>query len=279
MATERDLELLDDYLSNRMKGQEREQFEQRLTQDPSLHKEYIFQKQVFESLRHARMQELKQMLNNTPVSPGGNSQFLKIASAVFVAGVVGVTAYFVVTKPAVEEEQYITDTTSSVITEEKIPAERDETRIPDKREPIKVTEEDKNEEKPEAKPLQEEPTSSPITVFDPTDELTESTVEEPKAVQNKSNLKEGPSITVETDSNNRKYDFHYQFTKGKLVLYGKFERNLYEILEFFSNNEHTRFLYYRDKYYLLDDEDGQVKSLVSITDPELLKKLAAHRKN
>ncbi|MEO5977632.1 MAG: hypothetical protein ABIS36_18055, partial [Chryseolinea sp.] len=60
-------------------------------------------------------------------------------------------------------------------------------------------------------------------------------------------------------------------------LYGVFEKNLYEIMEFFSNNKRTMFLYYKDNYYLLNEDDNNVKRLTPIKDETLLKKLQDYR--
>jgi hypothetical protein len=77
----------------------------------------------------------------------------------------------------------------------------------------------------------------------------------------------------------KKYNFHYQFKDDKLYLYGSFEKNLYEIMEFFSGNKRTMFLFYKDNYYLLNEEDQTVKALAPIKDQALLEKLRDYRKN
>ncbi|HEX8039978.1 MAG TPA: hypothetical protein VF490_12545, partial [Chryseosolibacter sp.] len=87
----------------------------------------------------------------------------------------------------------------------------------------------------------------------------------------------GSSLAVETDSKNSRYSFHYQFRDGKLFLYGPFEKNLYEIMEFFSDQKRTVFLYYKNHYYLLPEADSQVRPLTAIKDPALLKKLDESR--
>jgi hypothetical protein len=85
------------------------------------------------------------------------------------------------------------------------------------------------------------------------------------------------SIEVETEANNRKYNFHYLFRNGKLILYGSFEENLYEILEFIAKEKRTVFLYYKSNYYLLDVKKDTPTELVAIRDPKLIQKLKEHR--
>ncbi|MGC4020523.1 MAG: hypothetical protein QM734_00550 [Cyclobacteriaceae bacterium] len=38
-------------------------------------------------------------------------------------------------------------------------------------------------------------------------------------------------IEVEINYSNSAYTFHYQFSDGKLILYGTFDKSLYEIIE------------------------------------------------
>ena len=48
-------------------------------------------------------------------------------------------------------------------------------------------------------------------------------------------------------------------------------------MEFFSDNKRTMFLYYKDNYYLLNEENETVKPLAPINDAALLKKLKDYR--
>ena len=83
-------------------------------------------------------------------------------------------------------------------------------------------------------------------------------------------------IQVETDSSSKKYNFHYQFNNGKLQLFGPFDKSLYEILEINGDN-HAVFLFYRENYYLLDEQQNQITKLQLIKDSALLKKLKEYR--
>src|SRR5881392_2908175 len=96
MAAERDLELLDDYLSNRLDAQEKARFENKLTQDPGLKSELELQQQFVDGIKKARTAELKSMLNNIPVPPSatGTAAGAKIAAAVIAVAIVGTSLYF-----------------------------------------------------------------------------------------------------------------------------------------------------------------------------------------
>jgi hypothetical protein len=80
---------------------------------------------------------------------------------------------------------------------------------------------------------------------------------------------------VKNDDN--KYDFNYQFKEGRLVLFGPFEKNLYEILEIFSEDKRTVFLYYKKNYYLLRDDNENVRELEPITDQALIRKIKEYQ--
>jgi hypothetical protein len=74
----------------------------------------------------------------------------------------------------------------------------------------------------------------------------------------------------------KKHTFHYQFSEGKLLLYGPFDKNLYEILEIHGEG-HAVFLFYRENYFLLDENQSAITKLEAIRDGELLRKLKQYR--
>lgn len=287
MATEKDLELLDDYLSNRLEGDHKLDFKKRLESDSSLKSELEFQKALVDGIKNARVAELKSMLNQTVVpSPTNSSVFAKAAVTIAVIAAVGTGLYFLLNEeaPVVEPVSQRTldeSTNNEPLQEESIVAEESDTQddmMASEKETVdeqvtssKPIESKAPEKKSEiAKAPVKQPTLEP---YDPTKEL-EQTSEKPEAVQ------EGgvPSVTsstivVQTDDTNRKLNFHYQFKDGKLFLLGSFEKDLYEILEFFNDNKRTIFLYYNSGYYLLDEEQTSPTPLKPISDQSLIKKL------
>jgi hypothetical protein len=285
MASERDLELLDDYIANRLPANERVAFEERLTHDPALKAEYSFQLGVANSIRTARSMQLKAMLNAVPVPPvhgGGSAVAAKILGTVALAGAVMTGVYYFTQKD--KDEPQTTETQSVVTTQPEAPQQEPTSEpLPD------ATPQAQNQQQPASSgnnksPKSEETSPSEKTkepvldVFDPSDENT-SVSHAAETTESKANVASKTTVVVETDSNNTKYTFHYQFKEGKLMLYGAFEKNLYEILEFFADNKRTVFLYYKDKYYLLNEADDKIHPLNPITDPELLKKLKEYRGN
>jgi hypothetical protein len=285
------LELIDDYLSNRLTGAEKEAFEKQLNNDPSLKSDLDFQRRIVEGIRTARAAELKSMLKNVPV--GGTSvsmdfSVMKMAAGIIAAGVVGATIYFYVTRgetPPFDKAATDLNKTTEELKKPEIQPE-DVTKVaPDSsREEAPVAAPEKESKKePAAKKSKPQPEVKPaqkpkLEVTDPSAELesNENTrSESPAANLNRTDIK--PShIQVDIDSSSKKYDFHYQFAGGKLMLYGSFDKSLYEVLEI-NGDRHSVFLFYKNAYYLLDENQHNITKLEPITDKALISKLKEYR--
>ena len=285
-------ELIDDYLSNRLKGAEKEAFEKKMSNDPSLKSDLDFQKQIVEGIRTARATELKAMLSKVPV--GGTSvsmdiSVMRMAAGIVTAGVLGAAIYFYVNrgenppfnkaatdfnktteelnKPETQPEDVTKVAKDSVKEEAPVVTPEKES----KKTPAKKQDKAAQEVKPAEKPK--------LQVTDPSAELESSDntkSENPTANIRRSDIH--PShIQVDIDSSNKKYDFHYQFANGKLMLYGSFDKSLYEVLEI-NGDKHSVFLFYKDAYYLLDENQRKVTKLEPISDAALISKLKEYRK-
>lgn len=302
MATERDLELLDDYLSNRLEGTDKADFERKLESDASLQNELAVQKELVEGLKQARIAELKSMLSQTVIPPPSASSVAgKIAAWVIAASIVGAGSYYLLrekdnaetaSEPAgVTERSDAADNTVAKGNSEIEKAEPEVGRVEEKslateesnKETVeKKAEADQSVKAPETKtaPQKSAPVIQPeLTPYDPTKE-PESTTDKPELSDELGVAGHtGSSIVVEVDGSNKKYDFHYRFADGKLYLLGSFEKDLYEIMEFFNNKKRTVFLYYHSNFYLLDESQEKPTPLTAITDPQLLQKLRDYRGN
>lgn len=283
MALEKDLELLDDYLSNRLNEQDRQAFEQKLEADPELKKEMQIQQSLVENIRQARIAELKTMLNNIPVasiSGGQTALFTKVISSIVVVGIVSTALYFYFdekteqseTNTIAEQTEPETPETAVIPEPENTP---EETPVIAEPGDTQVTEKKTSEKKP-APAANQKPK---LDLFTPEEEMANDPVlqHEREQLAIISEAFVTSSIEVETDANNRKYNFHYLFRNGKLILFGSFEENLYEILEFIAKDKRTVFLYYKSSYYLLDVKKDTPTELVAIRDPKLIQKLKEHR--
>jgi hypothetical protein len=297
MASEKDLELLDQYVSNRLAAQEKTAFEKKLAADSSLRQELQIQQRVVEKIRTARISELKTMFNNIPTSAletGGTSVGTKIALWAAVATVVGAGVYFFSMSDNddasrdLSRQEEVTDqvpqTTEPVkppaAIEERSPETQDEKASEEAFTPPAENKEEGSDTPQSQNGVKSDESAkgpAPLDVFDPTEEDKQSADAKSPAGVSESTPLNKSSIAVEFDSDNKRYDFHYQFKNGKLLMYGTFEKNLYEIMEFFSDNKRTVFLYYKDNYYLLNEQNDDVKPLTAINDPVLLKKLKDYR--
>lgn len=288
MALERDLEMLDDYLANRLSDADRSVIEGKIAADTEMKRELSIQQQVIEGLRRARIAELKQLLNNTPIPgpTGGQALLAKLGTAMVAAGIIGTGLYF-----------FLKDDTASVAPESATPAQQEPaatdsqaasepaidsqaaTPQPELKTPAPATEK-KNKTKADTSARTGREPQKPAA-FDPTAEETTATATpsgDAPIVSGTVRNAHTSSIAIE-NAVDKRYNFHYQFKEGKLLLYGPFsERTTYEILEFFADNKNnTVILFYNNGYYLLHEDADKVTPLKPITDPVLLGKLKEYR--
>jgi hypothetical protein len=269
-------DLIDDYLANRLNEQDRNAFERGMEGDPALKSEVEFQQQIVQGVKQARITELKTMLSNvtisTPYWTGG-----KVAASVITAGIIATGVYFY----AFEDDQQISSNESTQEDKKVQPSgETNETLVPltsEEKKQDSITTEQPREKLNTKKELKK---TSPVTkpdlqIVDPSSELSQT--EEKTELNNPSRTQIGPSkMEVAIATPDKKHTFHYQFVDGKLLLYGPFDKNLYEILEIHGDG-HAVFLFYKENYFLLDEKQSEIAKLEAIRDGELLKKLRQYR--
>lgn len=270
-------ELIDDYLANRLNEQDKKAFEHQMEGDPALKEEVEFQQQVVHGVRQARAIELKSMLNNVPL--GGTSwSGGKIAAAVVSAGLVATSLYFYLKEdaqtvsPIEEQHQEIaTPPADNTVEPSVVPTPESKESTPS----------NAVQAKEKSKALKENRVSAPvrkpdIQVVDPSSELTETKeAVTANATPARSEIS-ASKMEVMTGLSDKKHNFHYQFVQGKLLLYGQFDKSLYEILEIHGDS-HAVFLFYKENYYLLDEQQSEITALEYIRDAQLLKKLKEYR--
>lgn len=283
MASENEIKLVDDYLANRLSGQEKAAFEQQLQGNPELQQEVKFQQELIQGIRQARVAELKAILNNVPVPPvnvGPASVAVKVISSLAVVGVVSTALYFYF-----DQEQTEQATPAEEQTEQSVPTKTPEVPVTSE-EGVTSSESGKPVGSPgEEKPVQKEtaPVVQPkLEVYNPEAEAEANQLQAQKEQAQLEIISRAfvtSSIEVKTEKSTRKYGFHYMFKDNKLVLFGSFEDNLYEILEFIAGNQRAVVLYYNNLYYLLDLDKTAPTQLVPIKDKALLTKLKQYRGN
>jgi hypothetical protein len=283
----RNLELIDDYLSNRLKGAEKEAFDKQLAVDPALKSDLDFHKRIIEGIKKSRASELKSMLNKVPVGGTGvtmDFQVMRMAAGFVAAGVIGAAIYMYQRGELPPFDKAATDfgkKTEQVKPEEKPQQDNTtpEANTPESSTPA-VTDEPKKESKPEVK-KKEEIKSAEKPKLDVTDPSQDVNSDDNAKSNEPSTLRSSEitvsNIQVEMDSSNKKYDFHYQFVGNKLMMYGSFDKSLYEVLEVNGDN-HAVFLFYKDAYYLLNEKQSKITKLEPIKDAALVSKLRDYRR-
>lgn len=278
-------DLIDDYLRGQLSGQEKEAFEKQLQADPSLQTEVTLQQQLVDGIKKARISELKAMLSQVPVTgamtSGAGLSTMQIMVGAVASAVVatGTLLYFQPWKTAseveVKTEQPVTESVLPKV-DTKAEAKTPEPVVESKSSPVVVDAKTKKTSKavtPEARSVRPN-----IQVVDPTSELAGNPAADEKAKVDKNiGAISDSHIEVENIDNDKQYAFHYQFNQGKLILYGKFDKALYEIIEV-NGSSHSIFLYYKDNYYLLDENETAISPLTPIRDKQLIQKLKEYRK-
>jgi anti-sigma factor RsiW len=277
-------EIIDSYLTGRMNDAERAELEQKINADPNLKSEFALQKAVVEGIRKARAAQLKSMLAQVPITSATigsgttTASLLKIASAVLLTGAVGTGVYLFMSDS--DEVNTGTPPTEQIA---------EPAAVPPAEEPVNASaqaeepEREASEQKPGAhrdKPADAAPVAKPkLDIVDlSADTQTDVVVEAPKSEQPDMTITESELEVEVGNTYSKKYSFHYQFRNGKLLLYGPFDKSLYEILEIHHGDSQSTFLYYKDLYYMLDRQKKQVTPLTAIENQTLIEKLKEFRK-
>jgi hypothetical protein len=295
MITEKDIELLDDYLANKLSETEKLQVETRLKNDAQFAESFQFQQAVIKGVQKARIAELKSMLNRVPVSTGSasiSSGVVKSIVGISITAIISTVSYFIFIK---------SDKQNEISNKPDVKVSRNETltKAETKKEEITNQEisnlDDKTQNTTQVlskakadikKPINKQEVKEgkavepKIEVFDPTKEdiqSSEQPVIEDKPEQDV--FTKSSTLSAEVYSKDRKHQFHYQVNGDLLKLYGPFEKELYEVLEFFSNDKRTAFLYFNKTYYSLAASSDKITELKPVMDPKLIQKLDLYRQN
>jgi len=275
------------YLENELNSEEMASFEKELAHNSELKNEFDFQKSIVEGIKNARKQELKAMLDNVPVGGAGVAgtiTFGKVASVIAVLGLISYGVYHFTTPEeqlmptktyneeiALKPSEELNDNEGSEVDlqasqepkEETTKEEVNTTEIPEvntSNDPIEETKDEIPEiNRPSAAPMFE--TSEADSLEAPTDNIV-------NGINGRSS-----TVDVEIDNSKRKFSFHYQFINQKLHLYGNFNKDLYELLEFKTRSKKTLFLYYKDEFYPLDKTQYKITKLERVKEGSLIEKL------
>ncbi|MBN8578313.1 MAG: hypothetical protein J0L66_15315 [Cytophagales bacterium] len=274
----KNVELIEEYLTNKLPKAERIRFEEQVASDPSLKADVEFQRQIIEGLKNARIAELKAMLNNVPVGTSIVTQLKIAAGLVGGALLVGSLYWFSQTDNRPEVTTHQSDPAFEAPADDsfvqpltELQSEKAENTASETVTPAEV----KVARQPETK---QNLTKPQLQVVDPSSELAEGTSSPPNHGEVTSKpIGASEPLHVTFDSANRKYKFHYQFTNDKVVLYGSFDKSLYEVIEL-NGGSHSIYLYYQNKYYLLSETATAITPLEALTDKKTIQQLENIRK-
>ncbi len=277
-------ELVENYLTNRLTESEKAAFDLKVNSDPSLKADVDLQKKIIESIKKARAAELKAMLNNVSIAPPASTGFynFKIAAGIIGAGILIGSLYYYLKPEALTDSPNLSTSIQDSVNGNQ-PAENPERIIPIEEPPtstkevvVKQKEEAKAEPNKVENKIPSKVNQPKIDVIDPTEEMSSDENQNETAIQNSNSAVIPSHIQVETNTSTKKYNFHYQFNNGKLQLFGPFDKSLYEILEI-NGDSHSIFLFYKENFYLLDENQTQITKLPLIKDGGVIKMLKEYR--
>lgn len=270
-------ELIDDYLTGKLSGAEKTAFEQRLSAEPELKAEVDLQRQIIEGVRQARVAELKTMLSKVPV--GGSASLTTWLGGLAAVAIVGALSFWFLNDDSNVAQQKETPAQVEPVvpapqgSDLSAPANQQIEEPPTKQ--AKAEPKAKVTEKPRA--AEPNPVLTPkFDVVDPSTELTPDTNSAETDFESPGTRKESKPLEVKVVAVGR-YENHYQLDKGVLILYGNFDKTLYEIIEIQGDEQHA-FLYHQNRYYKLNGNSNAVQLLIPVTDPQLISKLRELRK-
>ena len=307
-------DLIDAYLNGEMTSHEAIEFESQLHKDPLLENEFQLQKDIVNSIRNFREVELKATLDAVDVGVGSTFTALKVAAVIGIVALLGLGVYHftgdsvqpkadqtggmqaVVENQLAEEPKSETTTntliegvhkpsTGKAVVKEENTATREIEKPPSKTgEPVEekaqpIVREETTTVLPEAKKAEQPQIKLPevIEEFDKGEGQISENIKVPENKLNKVTETYLPKTEV-VEMNHRKYSFHYQFYNNKLYLYGEFD-NKYEILELNTPAGISIYMFYRDKFYELEQNQEKITPLQAIQNSALMRDLKTIREN
>lgn len=306
-------EQADAYLVGGLSGEEQAQFEALVASDPLLKAEFELQRDMVEGIRDARRVQLKNRLQQIPADAlyqgAGLSSSMRwilglSIGSVMLAGLVfytsqtneeisagSIIALSQDSAKLLEEAEAKADAISQKIIEAEKAQEEvvaKETVIPKNLESLELKHDPEGDGKA-AKKINKNKASgvgvapSMVAPADPMGFAEPNIIEKSDAqgdapakmdVGSSTGLSSVPEVAIKEDG---KHKFHYQYTGGKVFLYGEFDK-VYELLEFNSKAGRSVVLYYNDSFYELMPSGSQILALKAIGDKVRIAELSAYRR-
>jgi len=273
----KNFEKVEAYFNNELNDSEKNDFLREVESNAELKSEYNFQNEVINGIKEARKVELKAMLNNVPIADvsTASSGLYKLLVGGAATLIIGTSMWYYFNSFSQSE---ITNKNTIV---EIAPIKKAETKIENKEQVAKESDPVESTKEATSTTIKEEVKNDSPKVITPNvpssdnefadQSLPEENLEIPKDIS-KVDINLSSKVDVEIKLN-KKYNFHYQYLQGKLVLYGNFEEGLFEVLELNKENTIEIYLYFKSHYYYIKDKSGDIIPLKEINNKSLKLKL------
>ena len=281
-------EKIEAFFDGELNEAERESLLREIESDPALKQEFELQKDIIEGIKAYRKEQLIARLDRLDVAASGQLTLLKTLGLIGLAGILLVGGY-VLLKPDVQApaEKITTTELPQVIPQEPDINEEIAVTEPQTEEQTMITSEEnagkKDATKEPATTGKKEKVAAPPTVTipefaEPANEVPQIADEGPDAPSPVTSaavrLKENTTVEVKFS---KRYKFHYQVKDGGLILYGEFDQGPFEVIEVKTSKGIASYLYYHNNFYCLETDSEEIKPLVAVTNPELIKQLEKRR--
>ena len=257
-------------------------FESLVTGDQNLQSEVEFQQSIIDEIKSARRAELKMMLNQIPVPPDGLGAIAKIGLVVGAIGL-GALGYIWLTNDQAKAPITLDQTTVQVVDSQAIeitePAVEELNTVAEAETKTNDIEQEKIVTNPEPLTVQE---TTPISIDAP--EVVEGFSNADLKVEQRDvempidkTIAVSPSIDAKLEIETRvrrRYDFHYQLEEGKLVLFGDFDDEPYQIIELKVDDNIEIYFYYKGEYHHIDKSKTEITPLKKISNESLINQLS-----
>ena len=206
-------------------------------------------------------------LVSVPTAGTATGVISKIISGAVIVGGIGYSIYYFNTMPLPEfDKQEVKELTQE---DELNESTGDQITTTDKlsQEPVESEIEQTNDRQ-----MQSPEPIAPEVIEEFSDEEENNDLEMPEGDLSTSvgSISTGVSIEIKEDL---KFNFHYKFEENNLFLYGRFNEEIYEILEIKDPVNGGLFLYFKEKFYRLDKVSQEIMPLEEITDQETNRRL------
>lgn len=291
-------EIIESYLKGELTGAEKAAFEAQLEQDPLFKSEIELQKDIINSIKGYRKNQLKDRLSNIDVSATSyfNIAALKIAVTILMLGMFSYGSYyFLFTK---DENEVISP--ASQVKEEKVVKAPYQPEVilkeTDKRPEASGEKEEVEEVRTDNKAEKE----TAVSINKKTNKEIErkevvvapnviDTFEEKQILVNNNNFDNPVNSTslpaekiteVEIrNEDNKGKQLKYKYLNKKLYLYGDFSTSPYELIELNSNVGKKLFLFHNHLYYQLSEKQKNIAPLNPIIDSLVIEELDSLKGN